>query len=40
VGEEKTKHLKEGTTTHHVYYHCSRQVDYDCKEPYVREGCR
>ncbi len=37
VGEEKTKHCKDGTTTHHVYYHCSRQVDYECREPYVRE---
>jgi hypothetical protein len=20
-----------------VYYHCSRQVDHDCKEPFVRD---
>jgi site-specific DNA recombinase len=37
VGEERFKHLKSGTTQRYVYYHCSRQVDYDCKEPYVRE---
>jgi hypothetical protein len=20
-----------------VYYHCTRQVDYDCKEPYIKQ---
>lgn len=37
VGEEKTKQLKNGETRRHVYYHCSRQVDYSCKEPFARE---
>ncbi|MGC1176688.1 MAG: recombinase family protein [Candidatus Saccharimonadales bacterium] len=37
VGEEKFKLLKNGTERKHVYYHCSRQVDYNCKEPFVRE---
>ena len=37
VGEEKIKRLKDGTSRRHVYYHCSRQVDYSCKEPFVRE---
>jgi DNA invertase Pin-like site-specific DNA recombinase len=37
VGEEKFKKLKRGGTRRHVYYHCSRQVDYACKEPFVRE---
>ncbi len=37
VGEEKFKRLKNGTDRRHVYYHCSRQVDYNCKEPFVRE---
>lgn len=36
VGEEKFKRLKNGTDRRHVYYHCSRQVDYNCKEPFVR----
>lgn len=37
VGEKKTKHLKDGTINTHTYYHCSRQVDLSCKEPYARE---
>ena len=37
VGEEKFKKLKNGSFNKHVYYHCSRQVDYSCKEPYVKE---
>ena len=37
VGEEKFKYRKDGTARRFVYYHCSRQVDYDCKEPFVRE---
>jgi DNA invertase Pin-like site-specific DNA recombinase len=37
VGEEKIKHCGDGSVRRHVYYHCSRQVDYDCDEPYVRE---
>jgi hypothetical protein len=37
IGEEKFKKLKNGRLNRHVYYHCSRQVDYSCKEPYVRE---
>lgn len=37
VGEEKFKKLKNGNRNRHVYYHCSRQVDYGCKEPYVKE---
>lgn len=37
VGEEKTKTLSSGRVKRHVYYHCSRQVAYECTEPYVRE---
>ena len=37
VGEEKYKQLRNGSKNRHVYYHCSRQVDHDCKEPYVKE---
>ena len=37
VGEEKFKQRKDGGQNRHVYYHCSRQVDNSCKEPYVRE---
>jgi site-specific DNA recombinase len=37
VGEEKIKKLKSGEMHRIVYYHCSRQVDFNCKEPYARE---
>ena len=37
VGEEKFKKRVDGGKNRHVYYHCSRQVDYNCSEPYVRE---
>ncbi len=39
VGEEKFKKLRDGSTNRHVYYHCSRQVNYNCPEKYVRESC-
>lgn len=38
VGEEKLRKLKNGGKRRHVYYHCSRQVDYTCKEPFVYES--
>lgn len=37
VGEEKIKTRKDGTTNTFIYYHCSRQVNYNCSEPYARE---
>lgn len=37
VGEEKYRRRLDGTVRHHVYYHCSRQVDYDCPERYISE---
>ena len=37
VGEEKAKTLANGRTKRYVYYHCSRQVAYECTEPYIRE---
>ncbi len=37
VGEEKFKQRVDGGKNRHVYYHCSRQVDYNCPEPYVNE---
>ncbi|MEL7665905.1 MAG: recombinase family protein [Candidatus Shapirobacteria bacterium] len=37
VGEDKLKKLTNGQTNYHVYYHCSRQVDYKCEEPYINE---
>ena len=37
VGEEKFKTRADGGRNRHVYYHCSRQVSYNCPEPYVKE---
>lgn len=37
VGEEKFKKLKAGGRRRHVYYHCSRQVEYHCTQPFLRE---
>lgn len=37
MGEEKYKKLKNCKKKRHVYYRCSRQVDYYCTEPYVKE---
>jgi site-specific DNA recombinase len=37
VGEEKIKTRKDGSQKKFVYYHCSRQVEYTCTEPYARE---
>lgn len=37
VGEEKFKTRKDGSKNRFVYYHCSRQVNHDCKEPFVRD---
>ena len=38
VGEEKFKATKAGGRNRHVYYHCSRQVEYYCTQPYIREA--
>lgn len=37
VGEQKIKHNKNGTSRTHTYYHCSRQVDRQCKELFSTE---
>lgn len=37
VGEQKLRKRKDGTEREHIYYHCSRQVDHTCKEPFARE---
>lgn len=38
VGEQKIKSLKNGTKRTYTYYRCSKQVDPNCKEPYVTEN--
>lgn len=37
TAEEKFKPLKDGSLKRHVYYHCTRQVRYNCPEKYVSE---
>ena len=37
IGEEKWRKRKSQPPVHHIYYHCSRYVDLDCREPYVNE---
>ena len=37
VGEEKFKTKSDGTKSRFVYYHCSRQIKYDCPERFARE---
>lgn len=37
VGEEKIRRYKNGKIQRFVYYHCSKQVDNTCPEPFVRE---
>lgn len=37
VGEQKSRHYKNGNSPTFTYYHCSRQVRRDCKEPFARE---
>lgn len=38
VGEQKVRKYKNGNTKTFTYYHCSRQVDRNCSEPYARES--
>jgi hypothetical protein len=38
VGEQKIRKYKNGGNQSFIYYHCSRQVDRDCKEPYAKEN--
>lgn len=35
--EEKYKPLKDGTSAHYIYYGCTRAVDRNCKNKYIRE---
>lgn len=38
VGEVKFKKRADGLQRTYTYYHCSRQVDRNCKEPYATES--
>lgn len=35
--EEKIKKLRDGTIKRYVYYHCTRQLDKDYRETFLRE---
>lgn len=37
IGEDKYRKRLNNEPKYHIYYHCSRQVDPTCKEPYVSE---
>lgn len=37
AAEERFKKLKDGGANRHVYYHCSRKLNYDCPEKYLTE---
>lgn len=37
TAEVKYRKLKNGYIEKHIYYHCGRNVDYDCDEPYITE---
>lgn len=37
TAEEKFKALKDGGYNRHVYYHCTRKINYDCPEKFVNE---
>lgn len=37
IGEEKFKRLKSGKRNRHVYYHCTKKIDPECPEAYVKE---
>jgi DNA invertase Pin-like site-specific DNA recombinase len=38
IGEERYKKLKYGGYNKHIYYHCTRSIDFDCDEPYITEA--
>ncbi len=37
TAEIKYRRQKNGKINTHIYYHCNRIRDYDCKEPYITE---
>jgi DNA invertase Pin-like site-specific DNA recombinase len=37
VGEERWRKRRNKQPRHHIYYHCTRQKDYNCTEPYLTE---
>jgi DNA invertase Pin-like site-specific DNA recombinase len=37
TAEEKIKKLRDGTIKRYVYHHCTRQLDRNCRETFLRE---
>ena len=37
IGEDRYRKRKARESVYHVYYHCTRQKNYECPEPYVSE---
>lgn len=37
VAEDKSRKRKALPSVYHIYYHCSRSVNYNCPEPYIAE---
>lgn len=37
VGEDRYRQRLNKEPRYHVYYHCSRQIDHNCREPYISE---
>ena len=37
IGEDRYRKRKTRESVYHVYYHCTRQKNYECPEPYVSE---
>lgn len=37
VGEERFRERLNREPRHHIYYHCARNIDFNCPEPYASE---
>lgn len=37
VGEDRYRERLNKEPKYHIYYHCSRQINHDCREPYLSE---
>ncbi|KKQ26441.1 MAG: hypothetical protein US39_C0001G0195 [Microgenomates group bacterium GW2011_GWC1_37_12b] len=37
IGEDRYRERLNKEPRYHVYYHCTKQVDHSCKEPYISE---
>ena len=37
IGEDRFRQRLNKEPKYHIYYHCTRQIDHNCKEPYISE---